>query len=35
MDIGNKLTVDMLITIDDSGMPTAPTLRQLLDKDIR
>lgn len=30
-----KLTVDTLITIDDNGMPVAPNLRQLLDKDIR
>ncbi len=30
-----KLIIDELITIDDSGMPTAPTIRQLLDKDVR
>ena len=30
-----KLTVDSLITIDDNGMPVAPNMRQLLDKDIR
>lgn len=30
-----KLTVDSLITIDDNGMPVAPNVRQLLDKDIR
>ena len=30
-----KLTVDTLITIDDNGMPVAPNVRQLLDKDIR
>ena len=30
-----KLIIDSLITIDDNGMPVAPTLRQLLDKDVR
>ncbi|MBO7693035.1 MAG: hypothetical protein J6Y28_09600 [Acholeplasmatales bacterium] len=30
-----KLTIDSLITIDDSGMPAAPTIRQLIDKDVR
>lgn len=30
-----KLTIDTLITIDDNGMPVAPDIRQLLDKDIR
>lgn len=30
-----KLDIDYLITIDDNGMPKAPTVRQLLDKDIR
>ena len=30
----NKLNIDKLITIDETGMPKAPTLRQLLDKDI-
>jgi len=30
-----KLTIDSLITIDDNGMPVAPTVRQMLDKDIR
>lgn len=30
-----KLIIDSLITIDDNGMPTAPNLRQLLDKDVR
>ena len=33
--IDNRLTIDTLITIDDSGMPVAPNVRQLLDKDIR
>ena len=31
----NKLIIDSLIVIDDNGMPTAPGLRQLLDRDIR
>ena len=30
-----KLNIDSLITIDDNGMPVAPTLRQLIDKDVR
>lgn len=30
-----KLLIDTLITIDDNGMPQAPNVRQLLDKDIR
>lgn len=30
-----KLTIDKLILIDDTGMPVAPTIRQLIDKDIR
>lgn len=30
-----KLTIDTLITIDDTGMPVAPNPRQLIDKDIR
>lgn len=30
-----KLTIDSLINIDDNGMPTAPTTRQLIDRDIR
>jgi hypothetical protein len=30
-----KLDIDRLITVDDNGMPKAPTLRQLLDKDIK
>lgn len=29
-----NLNIDKLLTIDDSGMPQAPTLRQLMDKDI-
>lgn len=30
-----KLTIDTLISIDDNGMPIAPNIRQLIDKDIR
>ena len=30
-----KLTIDTLITIDDNGMPQAPNIRQMLDKDVR
>lgn len=29
------VTIDSMLIVDDSGMPVAPTLRQLLDKDIR
>jgi len=31
----NKLNIDTLITIDDTGMPKPPNTRQLLDLDIR
>lgn len=30
-----KLTIDSLLIIDDNGMPKQPTLRQLIDRDIR
>ena len=33
--MNNKLIIDSLITIDDDGMPQAPDVRQLIDKDIR
>lgn len=33
--MSKNLTIDSLITIDDNGMPVAPNLRQLIDKDIR
>lgn len=33
--INNKLLIDSLITIDDSGMPKLPTTRQLIDRDVR
>lgn len=29
------VTIDSMLVVDNSGMPVAPTLRQLLDKDIR
>lgn len=31
----NKLDIDSLLVIDDSGMPQAPKLRQLIDSDVR
>ena len=31
----NKLLIDSLIEIDDSGMPKPPSLRNLIDKDVR
>lgn len=33
--MNNKLLIDSLLLIDDNGMPKAPTIRQLLDKDVR
>ena len=30
-----KLTIDSLLIIDDNGMPKPPTLRQMIDRDIR
>lgn len=33
--MNNKLLIDTLIIIDDNGMPKAPTVRQLIDRDIR
>lgn len=33
--IANKLTIDSLLVVDETGMPQPPTLRQLIDKDIR
>lgn len=33
--MANKLDIDRLIEIDDTGMPVPPTVRQLIDKDIR
>lgn len=33
--MNNDLLIDKLILIDDTGMPKAPTIRQLVDKDVR
>ena len=33
--MNNKLLIDSLINIDDSGMPKAPTTRQLIDRAVR
>lgn len=33
--MNNKLLIDSLINIDDSGMPQTPTTRQLIDRDVR
>lgn len=33
--MANKLDIDKLIEIDDTGMPVPPNVRQLIDKDIR
>ena len=33
--MNNKLLIDSLIEIDDSGMPKAPTIRNLLDRDVK
>lgn len=33
--MATKLDIDMMLTIDDTGMPVPPNVRQLLDKDIR
>ena len=33
--MNNKRLIDSLIEIDDSGMPKAPTTRNLLDRDVR
>lgn len=33
--MNKNLLIDSLIVIDDNGMPIAPTVRQLIDKDIR
>lgn len=33
--MAKNLLIDKLIEIDDNGMPVAPTIRQLIDKDIK
>lgn len=35
MGFKDKLNIEKLITIDNTGMPQAPSLRQLFDKDVR
>lgn len=35
MATNNKLLIDSLLLIDDTGMPQPPTIRQLLDNDMR
>lgn len=35
MALNKNLIIDSMLVIDDTGMPVAPTIRQLLDKDIR
>lgn len=29
------ITIDSMLVVDDTGMPVPPTIRQLLDRDIR
>ena len=31
----NKLLIDSLLLLDDTGMPQPPTLKQLIDRDVR
>ena len=33
--MANKIRVDKLLTVDDTGMPKAPDIRQILDKDVQ
>ena len=33
--MNNKLLIDSLLVLDDSGMPQPPTLRQMIDKEVR
>ena len=33
--MNNKLTIDSLLILDDTGMPKPPTIRQIRDRDIR
>lgn len=35
MAVNKQLIIDSMLVIDDSGMPVPPTIRQLIDKDIR
>ena len=33
--MSNKLLIDSLILLDDSGIPQAPTIRQIVDRDVK
>ena len=33
--MNNKLLIDSLLVLDDSGMPQPPTLRQMIDREVR
>lgn len=33
--MNDKLIIDKLLVVDETGMPEAPTIRQLIDKDVR
>ena len=33
--MANKIRVDKLLTVDETGMPKAPDIRQILDKDVQ
>ena len=33
--MNNKLLIDSLLVLDDTGMPQPPTLRQMIDKEVR
>ena len=33
--MANKIRVDKLLTVDDTGMPKAPDIKQILDKDVQ
>jgi hypothetical protein len=35
MMMNNKLLIDSLLLLDDTGMPQPPTLKQLIDRDVR
>ena len=35
MNNNNKLLIDSLLLLDDTGMPQPPTLKQLIDRDVR
>lgn len=33
--MAKKLSIDSMLVVDDTGMPVAPTVRQLIDKDVQ